>query len=130
MKYKLLIIATPCFIASCGNSGDNDNENSNINPGPPLINYTVLNVYPHDTTAFTEGLLVHNGQLYESTGGQPSENNFRSWLAAVDLKTGEAMVEPPHVKMTGYNRSTTEPIRVVIFYVSDPDTPFLDPISH
>lgn len=46
------------------------------------------------------------------------------------LKTGEAMVEPPHVKMTGYNRSNTEPLRVVIFYVSDPDTPFLDPISH
>jgi quercetin dioxygenase-like cupin family protein len=46
------------------------------------------------------------------------------------VKNGEAIVEPPHVKMTGYNRSTTEPLRVVIFYVSDPDTPFLDPISH
>jgi quercetin dioxygenase-like cupin family protein len=44
------------------------------------------------------------------------------------VKAGEAMVEPPNVKMTGYNRSTTEPMRVVIFYVSDPDTPFLDPI--
>ena len=33
------------------------------------------------------------------------------------------------VKMTGYNRSTTEPMRVVTFYVSDPDTPFLDPIQ-
>lgn len=30
----------------------------------------------------------------------------------------------------GYNRSSTEPIRLVIFYVSDPDTPFLDPIKH
>jgi hypothetical protein len=38
------------------------------------------------------------------------------------------MVEPPNVKMTGYNRSTTEPMRVVTFYVNDPDTPFLDPI--
>jgi quercetin dioxygenase-like cupin family protein len=46
----------------------------------------------------------------------------------VTVKAGEAMVEPPHVKMTGYNRSATEPMRVVIFYVSDPDTPFLDPI--
>jgi len=42
------------------------------------------------------------------------------------VKAGESMVEPPHVKMTGYNRSTTEPLRLVIFYVSDPDTPFLD----
>jgi quercetin dioxygenase-like cupin family protein len=46
----------------------------------------------------------------------------------VTIKAGEAMVEPPHVKMTGYNRSATELMRVVIFYVSDPDTPFLDPI--
>ena len=46
----------------------------------------------------------------------------------VTIKAGEAMVEPANVKMTGYNRSQTEPMRVVIFYVSDPDTPFLDPI--
>jgi quercetin dioxygenase-like cupin family protein len=44
----------------------------------------------------------------------------------VTLNAGQAMVEPPHVKMTGYNRSSTEPLRVVVFYVSDPDTPFLD----
>jgi hypothetical protein len=30
--------------------------------------------------------------------------------------------------MTGYNRSTTERMRVVTFYVSDLDAPFLDPI--
>jgi quercetin dioxygenase-like cupin family protein len=42
---------------------------------------------------------------------------------------GKAYVEPPHVKMTGYNRSSTEPLKVVIFYVSDPATPFLDPVQ-
>ena len=47
----------------------------------------------------------------------------------VTVKAGQAMMEPPHVKMTGYNRSATEPLRVVIFYVSEPDTPFLDPIQ-
>lgn len=46
----------------------------------------------------------------------------------VTVRAGEAMVEPPNVKMTGYNRGS-EPMRVVIFYVSDPDTPFLDPID-
>ena len=46
----------------------------------------------------------------------------------VTVKTGQAMVMPPHVKMTGYNRSSAESLRVVIFSVSDPDTPFLDPI--
>ena len=46
--------------------------------------------------------------------------------APITVKAGEAMVEPPNVKMTGYNRSATEPLKVVIFYVSDADTPFLD----
>ena len=49
-----------------------------------------MNVYPHDTSAFTEGLLVHEGQLYESTGGRPQDNNFKSWFGPVELKTGKA----------------------------------------
>lgn len=46
--------------------------------------------------------------------------------APVTLKAGEAFVEPPNVKMTGYNRSTAEALKVIVFYVSDPETPFLD----
>lgn len=48
--------------------------------------------------------------------------------APVVVSAGQAFVEPPNVKMTGYNKSTTDALRVVIFYVSDPGTPFLDPI--
>lgn len=46
--------------------------------------YEVVNVYPHDPRAFTQGLLFHNGSLYESTG-----LNGRSSLRRVDLVTGE-----------------------------------------
>ena len=46
----------------------------------------------------------------------------------VTVTDGHSMVMPPLVKMTGYNRSSTKPLRLVIFSVSDPDTPFLDPI--
>lgn len=46
----------------------------------------------------------------------------------VVVKAGESFIEPPNVSMTGYNRSTTDPIRLVIFYVGDPGTPFLDVI--
>jgi quercetin dioxygenase-like cupin family protein len=49
--------------------------------------------------------------------------------APVIVKAGESMVEPPNVRMTGYNR-ITEPTKVVVFYVSDPDTPFLDAVAH
>lgn len=44
----------------------------------------------------------------------------------VTVRAGQSLVEPPDVRMTGVNRSTTEPIRLVIFYVADPGTPFLD----
>jgi quercetin dioxygenase-like cupin family protein len=46
--------------------------------------------------------------------------------APVKVAAGQAYVEPPQVRMTGYNRSATAPLRVLIFYVSDPGTPFLD----
>ena len=44
------------------------------------------------------------------------------------VKAGQSFVEPPNVKMTGYNKSASEPMRVLIFYVSDADTPFLDEV--
>jgi quercetin dioxygenase-like cupin family protein len=44
------------------------------------------------------------------------------------IKAGEGFVEPPNVKMTGFNRSTSEALHLVIFYVGEPGTPFLDPI--
>ncbi|MBL6078842.1 cupin domain-containing protein [Belnapia sp. T18] len=45
----------------------------------------------------------------------------------VTVQAGGALVEPPHVRMTGYNRRADTPARVLIVYVSDPGTPFLDP---
>ena len=45
----------------------------------------------------------------------------------VTVKTGQAMIMPPHVKMTGYNGSDSDPLRLVLFNVSDPGTPYLEP---
>ncbi len=47
-----------------------------------LIPFTLIKAFPHDATAFTQGLLVENGKLYESTGQKGS------WIAEVDLATG------------------------------------------
>lgn len=46
----------------------------------------------------------------------------------VTVKAGEAIVMPSHVKMTGYNRSSSDPLRLVLFNVSDPGTPYLEPV--
>jgi glutaminyl-peptide cyclotransferase len=34
----------------------------------PVYGYDIVHTYPHDTSAFTEGLFYLNGDLYESTG--------------------------------------------------------------
>ena len=46
----------------------------------------------------------------------------------VTVPAGGALVEPPHVRMTGFNRSAGEAARVLIVYVAEPGTPFLDPV--
>ncbi len=45
--------------------------------------YSVVNVYPHDANAFTEGLVFDSGFLYESTGLYGNSS-----LRRVDLETG------------------------------------------
>jgi quercetin dioxygenase-like cupin family protein len=113
-------------------------EQSTAKPPPPLlreivqgmpkgerqeVRVLVATVNPGDKTPFhTHRFPV---TVYVLEGVFTLEMEGR---APVTVKAGQAMVEPPQVKMTGYNRSSTEPLRVVIFYVSDPDTPFLDPI--
>ena len=37
-----------------------------------LIPFTLKTIWKHDQSAFTEGLLIHNGKLYESTGQKKS----------------------------------------------------------
>lgn len=49
---------------------------------------TVVAVYPHDPTSFTQGLFVHDNKLYESTGLYGS-----SVLRTVDLQTGRRVDE-------------------------------------
>lgn len=55
-------------------------------PRPHEYTFKVVNVFPHDTAAFTQGLVYHDGFLYEGTG-----LNGRSQLRKVRLETGEAL---------------------------------------
>lgn len=52
----------------------------------PIYGYRVVNTYPHDPTAFTQGLIYRDGILYESTG-----LNGQSTLRKVRLETGEVL---------------------------------------
>lgn len=53
---------------------------------PKALKFKIVNTFPHDTTAFTEGLEFHDGRLFESTG-QKEDSYFRE----VDYKTGKVI---------------------------------------
>src|SRR6266576_2773236 len=55
-------------------------------PRAPRSSYTVVHVYPHDRTAFTQGLEYLDGFLYEGTG-----LNGESSIRKVKLETGEVV---------------------------------------
>ena len=41
-------------------------------PLPPVQGFEIVRAYPHDPAAFTQGLVWHDGHLFESTGRVPS----------------------------------------------------------
>jgi glutaminyl-peptide cyclotransferase len=57
-----------------------------VQGGPPVYGYRIVNTYPHDPRAYTQGLIYRDGFLYESTG-----LNGRSTLRKVQLETGEVL---------------------------------------
>jgi glutamine cyclotransferase len=63
--------------------------------GLPVVAAQVLRRFPHDTKAYTEGLFIEGGALFESTGVQG-----RSSLRRVDLASGRVLEQvnlPPAI---------------------------------
>lgn len=54
---------------------------------PTPYTFKVINTFPHQTDAFTQGLEFHDGVLYESTGRYDGQSSLRK----VDFKTGEVL---------------------------------------
>jgi len=53
---------------------------------PEVYTYEIINSYPHDTGAYTQGLEFHDGILYESTGKKGA-----STVRKVNFETGEVL---------------------------------------
>src|ERR1700719_3059982 len=86
----LLILSVLAACNSCNNSDHPATTGGVADNTPPLIDYSVMKLLPHDTTAFTEGLLFHDGQLYESTGTDTDMPISRkSLFGTVDTTTGK-----------------------------------------
>ncbi|MBI3138704.1 MAG: glutaminyl-peptide cyclotransferase [Sphingobacteriales bacterium] len=87
MKFVQVFIGLLLLPACNGTGNDPKPETPPVNI-PKSLSYSIVATYPHDTSSYTQGLLVYNGQLYEGTG-----NYKKSRLRKIDLKTGEALQE-------------------------------------
>lgn len=61
---------------------------------PQLINYSIVNTIPHDSKAYTQGLELHNGILFESTGNGEGIGTGTKGVSSVrqlNPKTGEVL---------------------------------------
>jgi len=85
-------------IISCNNSDKTDTDPDIIPPpsgiaAPLTLSYNIIAQHPHDTSAYTQGLELYNGKMYEGTG------DFKnSSLRITDYKTGK--VEQIHAMGT------------------------------
>ncbi|MFC9892635.1 glutaminyl-peptide cyclotransferase [Nocardia sp. NPDC127579] len=91
---------------------------------PPALRVEVIGTRPHDSRAFTQGLEVHEGVLYESTGREGA-----SWVRATALDSGTELARadaPSEVFGEGITRAGDTLWQLTwrdgVAYARDPDT--------
>ncbi|MBI3883649.1 MAG: glutaminyl-peptide cyclotransferase [Sphingobacteriales bacterium] len=108
-KYLPLLLLA--FAISCNNADNNVSteertNTDNISSGlaaPQNISINIIGVYPHDTSAYTQGLQLYNGKLYEGTGDYETSS-----MRITDIKSGK--VEKKH--LMGSNKIFGEGINI------------------
>jgi glutaminyl-peptide cyclotransferase len=76
---KLLNWLFVLIVFACSSKKESKFDNS-----ANRIDYSIVKIFPHDIKAFTQGLVIEQGKLLESTG-----QNGTSWIAEVDIVTGK-----------------------------------------
>lgn len=84
---KILFVLALAGIFSCKNEDKPGGTDPKPN-APKIMSYSIIGTFPHDTSSYTQGLLIYKGEMYEGTG-----NYGRSKLLKVDLQTGKSLKE-------------------------------------
>jgi len=85
----VLALALFLTFSGCNNAANGDRakvEPPVNNAVVPKFGYQILNIWPHDSNAFTQGLILVDGKLLESTGQEGSSS-----LRRVELETGKIL---------------------------------------
>lgn len=96
-RFGTFLVISVCLanFACNGGATPSTSERNEVEKVVPTNTYEVIRVFPHDDEAFTQGLIIHQGKLIESTGqvGQSS-------LRLVEPQTGNILqrvpVPPPY----------------------------------
>jgi glutamine cyclotransferase len=88
MQIRNLILISSSLLWSCNsNTNQPESETETIQsgiPAPQIINLNIMAAYPHDDSAYTQGLELHNRTMYEGTG-----DFINSSIRVTDYKTGK-----------------------------------------
>ncbi len=86
----LLVLALALSCLQCNSPGSNSNSANNTTAAPsgpaPKYGYQIVNIWPHDSNAFTQGLILMDGKLLESTGTEGLSS-----LRRVELESGKVL---------------------------------------
>lgn len=84
MTFAVFLITIVSCNNNDGSSSGNEEKAADKVHAPSPVSYSVLNVFPHDTLAFTQGLIFFNNRIYEGTGQKGASS-----LRVVDVSTGK-----------------------------------------
>ena len=88
--HLILVLALASLSIQCQPRANGDlppkGPESPTNGPVPRYGYQIVNIFPHDSNAFTQGLILMDGKLLESTGEEG-----RSSLRRVELETGKVL---------------------------------------
>jgi len=87
LRAATAVVLCCAAVLSCGASG---RQTPGQRGTPPVQGFTVVQSYPHDPGAFTQGLVFADGEFYESTGlyGESS-------VRRVEIATGKVLQSTP-----------------------------------
>lgn len=83
-----ILLMAAIILTNCSSAPESNKTGNTAKPVStvPTYTYEIVNTYPHDSKAFTQGLVIHDGVFYESTG-QYEESTLRK----VDITTGKIL---------------------------------------
>jgi glutamine cyclotransferase len=109
-KYFSPLLILILFVACNNNSTESGNADIPVTVTgnePPAITYTILNALPHDQNSYTEGFLMHEGKLFESSGAPQDNEKTRSIVGIVDPATGHIAVKAELDRKTYFGEGIT-----------------------